>query len=121
MTNEQTFIVPWPPTLNTYYSVAHGRKIMSAAGRNYKIAIRNALGLIRPYPRFGDARLSVTMRLIPKTRAKTDIDNRCKAIFDNLKELGVFDDDSQIYHLEIFKEAPQKPGCVQITIRCINE
>ena len=116
MMDKQTFLIPFPPSVNGYWRSFRGRQIMSKKGRDYRVSIRNCLGLIRPYPKFGDARLAVTMRLVMPSRHRRDIDNDAKAAIDGLKHAGVFDDDEQIDELHIYRESPQRPGYVQVTI-----
>jgi len=68
--------------------------------------------------KFGDARVSVSMQLIPPNKRKYDIDNRCKALFDALSHAGMWTDDEQIDRLHIYKRTPPiKGGTVILTIK----
>lgn len=115
-----TMTLPFPPTVNTYYTVARGRKILSKKGRQYKT---NVTGLILESGHVntsisGD--LELTLVLVPPCRRKRDIDNYCKALLDAITSAGVWGDDSQIKRLNIEMMGAEKPGRVSVSIRQIK-
>jgi crossover junction endodeoxyribonuclease RusA len=93
-------IMPWPPSLNTYWRNVAGRTLISAAGRQYRMACQ-ALAYADNWPRFGAARLSVRIEAWVPDKRRRDLDNMVKAPLDSLTHAGVWDDDSQIDELLI--------------------
>jgi crossover junction endodeoxyribonuclease RusA len=107
--------LPWPPTVNTYYSVVKGRKILSKKGREYRLAVLRALIITRfpvGEPLHGD--LDIEMYLFPPDARKRDIDNYLKAPLDALTKAGLWGDDSQIKRLDIKMESKDKFGRVEL-------
>lgn len=110
--------LPFPPTLNHYrIPVKHAKKnycylITSSEGKTYKKLIKDIV-TNPPHIKF-DVHVSVV--LFPKTRAKFDVDNFLKPLFDGLTEAGVWDDDSQIQSLYVEKGEVIKGGKVFIKI-----
>lgn len=111
--------LPYPPSVNMITTIAHGRKITSKRGREYRI---QALDVIRRSKvGFINAdKLKVELFLYPPTNARRDIDNYSKAVLDALTEGGVYEDDSLIQELIIKKCDKVKDGKVDITISEIN-
>ena len=107
--------LPWPPTVNTYYTIARGRKILSKKGREYKIAAAGALYRAIPWPR-ADGRLEVLIDAYPPDKRRRDIDNIVKPILDSLTDCGIWDDDSQVDILRIRRKQIEKPGYVRVYI-----
>ena len=112
------FELPFPPTLNHYrIPVKHPKKnycyiITSPEGVAYK---KELVRLIKN-PQSMKGNLHVSITFFPKTKAKFDIDNYQKALFDGLTDAGVWGDDSQIQSLYAEKGEPIKGGKVFITI-----
>ena len=105
----------WPPTVNNYYTVARGRKILSVKGRNYKQAAwadiltqDQKLGLNPP--------ISVFIRAYPPDKRKRDLDNILKPVLDALTAAAVFDDDSMIDDLRIQRFEQSSPGRIEIVV-----
>lgn len=111
--------LPFPPSTNAYWRRSGHHIHISNKGREYRKAVMDEIALL-DVPKFGDARVSVTMQLIPPNLRKYDIDNRCKALFDALTHAGVWNDDEQIDVLKIYKLKPAQGGWVQIMIKEIE-
>ena len=105
--------LPWPPTVNTYYTVARGRKILSNRGRKYKEAAWLQL-LSGPRRERLQGDVALFIRAYPPDKRKRDLDNILKPILDVLTTAGVYKDDSQVIDLRIQKFNPCKPGRVEI-------
>lgn len=110
-------ILPFPPSMNGYWrSPGKGAKI-SERGRIYR---SNAIGAVyeqlrrRPQPLQQD--VQVTVILYPPDRAKRDLDNFLKAMFDSLTHAGVWEDDSQIKRIDLRWGAVTKGGKAEINI-----
>ena len=107
----------WPPTLNTLYTVAHGRKILSKRGRLYhdEIAGECQVQLVgKEKPLKG--MLEAWVYLAPPTLRHYDIDNYSKALMDGLKYAGVYQDDYQIEVLHLRRVAPVPQGRVELML-----
>ena len=108
--------LPWPPTVNTYYTVARGRKILSKRGRQYKDDCAAEMLLQRPGKVAG--RLHVHIDAFVPDRRKRDLDNLLKPVLDSLGSgpNALFDDDSQIDQLAVVRRPVAKPGFVQVFV-----
>lgn len=110
--------LPFPPSVNTYYSVARGRKILSAKGRLFK-----AMCVL---PEFARLKLkddiSVTIILSMPDKRKRDIDNYVKAVLDVLTENEVYLDDSQVKLLTVWNTGEVvKEGCACVEIETLEK
>ena len=104
--------LPWPPTVNTFYSVNKGRKLISKKGRAYKKEagyFLKAKGLTGP--------IAVEIACNPPDKRKRDLDNILKPLLDVMTENGVYEDDSQINYLLIYKCSEVEKGTVEIKVR----
>ena len=108
----------WPPTVNTYYTVARGRKVLSTRGRHFK---KNGAAdlLEQNAPRDLMSRLEVNIDAYPPDRRKRDLDNIVKPLLDCLQDYGMFDDE-QIDILKIRRREIKKPGHVRVYISEID-
>lgn len=105
--------LPWPPSVNNYYTVANGRKILSRQGKAYKQEVGYKL-LVLKLPKL-TGRLKLRIVLYPPDNIRRDIDNIAKAVLDALSPY-LYVDDSQIDHLIIKRDAIKPKGLIFITI-----
>jgi len=117
LTTKANLVLPWPPTINTYWRCVKNRVLLSKRGREYKRAVKT---LSTQWPSFGDKRLSVLIVLMPATRHELDIDNRMKPMLDVLEENHVMNNDSQVDSLLVFRGPVMKPGKVIISIQTLE-
>lgn len=90
-------VLPYPPTVNTYWRVVNGRPILSAEARAYKQGAKlRALTQGVREPIDGPVTLNLA---VYRPRRIGDLDNVLKATLDALKGIA-FEDDSQV--VEIF-------------------
>ena len=108
--------LPWPPTVNTYYTVARGRKILSKKGRQFK---SDCSFYIHRLPDPMKGKLEVVIQVCMPDKRRRDIDNLLKPILDVLGQYGVYEDDSQIIDLRI-RSIEGKKGTVCINIMEID-
>jgi crossover junction endodeoxyribonuclease RusA len=106
-------ILPWPPSVNSYWRTYQGRMIISREGREFR---KKVMGL-RP-PQFGSQRLSVRVLAYPPDRRRRDLDNLLKALCDSLCHAGAYDDDSQIDEI-VIRRMDELGGFVDVTIEGI--
>jgi crossover junction endodeoxyribonuclease RusA len=82
---------------------------MSKAGREYKQAVADYVSC-NDFPKMGSKRLSISMIVWPRDKRVFDIDNRIKSVLDSLQDAGLFDDDSQVDELSIYRGSQIVPG-----------
>ena len=101
--------LPWPPSLNTLYRHVGPRVLVSRAGRLFRKKVK-AIALENGIIPFSGA-VSLTVDLYPPDRRRRDIDNAGgKAILDALQEAGLFADDAQVKHLDIYMRETMPPA-----------
>ena len=86
------FVLPYPPSMNTYWRKFRNHMVISKKGRAFRDAVCLAVKRVRPL----DGALIVKIRAYPPDRRKRDIDNIQKPLLDALEKASVFFDDSQV-------------------------
>ncbi len=110
-------MLPYPPTVNTYWRKFNNRMVISAKGRQYRKDVMELLEGCRTF----HGRLKVTIIATMPDRRKRDLDNILKSLLDSLDHAGVFDDDEQIDQLHVFRSVVEKPGNVAVSIEELPE
>lgn len=107
--------LPWPPTVNTYYTIARGRKILSDKGRAYK---KEAVILMfeQNVPKGREGVYSLNIYVRPPDKRKRDLDNLLKPLLDSLVDYGALPDDSMIDDLRIQRFNTIKGGQVTLSL-----
>ena len=107
--------LPYPPTINNYYTVARGRKILSKKGRAWK---KEAWGWLMDQnaPVGREGAYSVSIYVCPPDKRRRDLDNLLKPLLDACQEYGIFPDDSMVYDLRIQRFDSVKGGKVEMTV-----
>ncbi|MFM9993618.1 MAG: RusA family crossover junction endodeoxyribonuclease [Burkholderiaceae bacterium] len=95
------FLLPWPPSVNTYWRTFNGRMIISARGREYRETVGDQMTLQRMVKHYSGL-LRVEIEAFRPDKRRRDLDNLLKATLDGLAHAGVYDDDSQIVDLRIY-------------------
>jgi len=96
-----TLVLPFPPSVNTYWRNVNGRTLLSIKGRRYKNAVIAAVYeqlKKKPDPILG--KVAVNIEFYPPDNVRRDMDNFFKALFDSLTVAGIWRDDSQIKRIE---------------------
>ena len=93
-------ILPWPPSVNTYWRTFRGRMIISKAGRDYRTSVAEQV-VVQSIGKFLDKRIVVCILAYRPDKRRRDLDNLLKAALDSMCSAGVYDDDSQIVDLRI--------------------
>lgn len=107
--------LPWPPTVNHYYTVVNGRKILSARGQYYKQRC-GAEMLSQEVPKSRTGRYCVTIHAHPPDKRKRDLDNLLKPVLDALTEYGAIVDDSLVDDLRIQRFDQHKGGKLEVLV-----
>ncbi|AWK13303.1 RusA family crossover junction endodeoxyribonuclease [Candidatus Fukatsuia symbiotica] len=113
--NEYRIVLPYPPTVNTYWRHARGRHYISKQGRQYRtevIALIARKGLTLCLK----SKLRVKVRVHVPDRRKRDLDNLLKAPLDALVHAGMIADDSVIDDLHIIRGEQVQGGRREIII-----
>lgn len=90
-----TYTMTMPPSVNIAYRAFKGRVIMSKPARVWYENTLIDLSYQKQHPTITQD-IFLSIKLSPKTKAKQDIDNRNKCIFDALTKAKIIQDDSQV-------------------------
>ena len=107
--------LPYPPTINHYYVNTRTGSRVGPNGKVYQQAVWLSCrkqGIKKPLKE----RLSVAIECYVPDKRKRDLDNVLKALLDALEGAGVYENDSQIDGLAIFRAGVEKPGKVIVHI-----
>lgn len=109
--------LPWPPTVNSYYSAGHGKaRYISAKGRIFRDQVVQSVSEQAPGITHA-GRLYVEVVLHPPDKRTRDLDNYMKALLDALTHAGLWVDDSQIDQLSILRgRIAPKEGLTRVEI-----
>lgn len=91
--------LPYPPQANHLYTIARGRKILSAKGRQYKQDVENICIINRVKPL--DGNVSVIFRAY-RPRKAGDLDNTVKIVLDSVKGF-LWHDDKQVEEIHAYR------------------
>jgi|TARA_Y100000296_G_C4965588_1_gene153225 Holliday junction resolvase RusA-like endonuclease len=105
------FILPYPPSLNTYYRYVNGRVLISRKGRAYKEIVAHIMRHMSP----SDHPIELNIEMHPPDRRRRDVDNVLKCLVDSA-EGHAYRNDSQIRKLTIEKFDPVEGGRIIMEI-----
>ena len=106
------FVLPFPPSVNTYWRHTARGHYIDKAGKVFRAnVLANVVESLGRMPKPADGLLAMELELYPPTNGKFDVDNFCKGTLDALAEAKVYVNDSQIKRLvvEMFPSVG-KPG-----------
>jgi crossover junction endodeoxyribonuclease RusA len=107
--------LPWPPTVNTYFTRFKNRTIISRKGKAFRKRVVEIVGRIYSgLPLSGP--LNVSIEAFPPDKRTRDIDNLLKATLDSMGKGGVYLDDSQIHDLRICRRSVFKGGKIVVIV-----
>lgn len=111
-----TYILPFPPSVNRMWRSVNGRAILSKEGREYRARVLSSMWGSDYDPFICPIAVDITV-IRPDARRR-DLDNLLKGILDALQHARVFDDDSQIHDIRIRWNGPEvlKGGQVIVKI-----
>lgn len=105
-------ILPWPPSVNTYWGFHGHRRFLTKKAQEFKKDVAIAVQA----QRLGQSRLSVTIIAHAPDKRVRDLDNILKPTLDALVQAGLFDDDSQVDLLTIQRGEIVKGGKAIVTV-----
>ena len=107
--------LPWPVSINRYLRRSGVRMHTTNEAKAYR---RDVGWLLAGVEGFGPARLAVDIQACPPDNRKRDLDNVAKVLIDALMHAGLFDDDSQIDDLRIWRGPVRKgAGFVLVSVK----
>lgn len=112
----ETLLLPYPPSVNHYWRTFRGRTLVSKEGREYRSKIVAALGIRKPLQ--GD--IAIKIDVYPPDKRRRDLDNVLKSLLDGLAHGGVYEDDSQIGHIDLLRCCVAPPGRVVVAVEPLN-
>lgn len=116
------FRLAWPPTDNHYYTVAGKRKILSEAGRQYKIDAAWEMAAQRVRKDREGPKFRVRVLCCPPDLRRRDLGNLQKALMDSLGEYGAITDDGDVDSLTFDRGEVCRPfGYVEVTIEEMDD
>ena len=81
--NEYEFVLPWPPTVNTYWRRRGSQYYISDKGQKYRKDVQQIIRQLR-LDIFTKSLLRNTMIAEPLDSRRRDLDNTQKAVLDSL-------------------------------------
>lgn len=93
-------ILPYPPSVNSYWQANGHRRFISKEGVKFTKEVQEYVKL-NHLKGFGDKKVAVSVMIHPRSKRRFDLDNTLKAILDAMMKAGMYDDDSQIEFIEI--------------------
>ena len=110
-------ILPFPPTVNSYYSHTRNGVFISKKGKVYRGATQAEVlaqlgGTFAPL----EDSIYLEVLLTMPDRRKRDLDNYMKSLLDALTHAQLWLDDSQIDQLSIYRGPVSPPGSVTIRV-----
>ena len=108
--------LPFPPTVNSYYSKTQRGIYISRKGREFRDMCATECREQNAYGLKLDLRLCLDVILYPPDKRTRDLDNYMKALQDSLSVAKVWLDDEQIDELHIHRGVQVKSGKCAIRI-----
>ncbi|EJH9744961.1 RusA family crossover junction endodeoxyribonuclease [Escherichia coli] len=113
--NEYQFVLPYPPSLNTYWRRRGSQYYISDKGQKYRKDVQQIIRQLK-LDIFTKSRLRIKVIAdVPDSRRR-DLDNLQKAVFDALTKAGFWADDVQVVDYRVVKMPVVKGGRLELTI-----
>jgi crossover junction endodeoxyribonuclease RusA len=106
--------LPYPPSINHYFSYYQGRPVLSKDARSYRHQVRRMAIAAGIKPLMGP--LAIRIDITPPDDRRRDADNVQKSVLDALQHAGAFWDDSQVVWLLSIKHESQKSGTIRVQL-----
>lgn len=115
--------LPWPPSVNSMWRTPRsgplaGRTLLSEEGRRYRKEVDAAV-LRQGRPAIGTARVAIDIEVRMPDRRRRDLDNLPKAVLDALTHAAVWEDDSQIDDLRVWR-SERDGGVLVVRLRALE-
>jgi len=113
MSENYILLLPFPPTVNSYYTLSQRGMYISKKGTCFAKKVEEAVHEQLPGVCI-DYHVLLEVTLFPPDKRKRDLDNYMKALQDSLIKCGFLKDDSLINQLFIYRGEIVKEGLVKI-------
>lgn len=110
--------LPIPPSVNTYWGFHGHQRFLTPKAKLFKQEVW--LEVKKNFVQKLASPLKVSIRLHFPDRRLRDIDNHIKSLLDALTQAGVWEDDSLIDELHIYRGEVVKGGKTTITIETLD-
>jgi len=114
--------LPWPPSINTYWTLAHGNIVISGDGKKFRSRVRETIIAMRQAGRIPQeplkGRLGIFVEAFPPDgpKRKRDLSNLWKCLHDSLEHAELFLDDEQFDDDRIVRREIKSNGLIIVTI-----
>lgn len=116
LTQDVILHLPWPPTVNSYYKITrHGQRYLDKKVRAFRDVVAESVHEQMPGVTL-DESIFMEVYLFPPDRRKRDLDNYMKGLLDALTNAGLWDDDSLIDQLFIYRGEIVSGGSVRVEL-----
>ena len=112
---EYEFVLPWPPTVNTYWRRRGSQYYISDKGQKYRKDVQQIIRQLR-LDIFTKSRLRITIIAEPPDSRRRDLDNILKGLLDSLIHAGFAEDDVQFDDIRVIRGVKVLGGRVGIKI-----
>lgn len=106
--------LPYPPSVNHYFSYYQGRPVLSKDARSYRHQVRRIAITSGIKPLMGP--LAIRIDITPPDDRRRDADNVQKSVLDALQHAGAFWDDSQVIWLLSVKHESRPSGTIRVQL-----
>jgi crossover junction endodeoxyribonuclease RusA len=106
--------LPYPPSVNHYFSYYQGRPVLSKDARSYRHQVRRIAIASGIKPLMGP--LAIRIDITPPDDRRRDCDNVQKAVLDALQHAGAFWDDSQVVWLLSIKHESRPSSTIRVQL-----
>lgn len=106
--------LPYPPSVNHYFSYQQGRPVLSKDARAYRHQVRRIVIANSIKPFLGP--MAIRIDIYPPDDRRRDCDNVQKAVIDALQHAGAFWDDAQVVWLLSIKHDSRATGKVKVEL-----
>ena len=106
--------LPYPPSVNHYFSYYQGRPVLSKDARTYRHQVRRIAIAKSIKPLMGH--IAIRIDIAPPDDRRRDCDNVQKAVLDALQHAGAFWDDSQVVWLLSIKHESRPSGGIRVQL-----
>jgi len=113
--NEYQFVLPYPPTVNTYWRRRGEQYFISKKGQQYRKDVQQIIRS-QHLDIFTTSRLKIRVIADAPDRRRRDLDNILKGLLDSLVHAGFAEDDEQFDDIHIVRGEVISGGRVGIKI-----
>ncbi|EFJ2926086.1 TPA: RusA family crossover junction endodeoxyribonuclease [Escherichia coli] len=119
MTERIEFVLPYPPTVNTYWRRHGNTYFISEAGKRYCRDVALVVSQQRLKLNLSE-KLAIRIIVEPPDKRRRDLDNLLKAPLDALTHAGLLIDDEQFDEINIVRGLPVCGGRLGVNIFVIR-